>query len=238
MQLEKKSYSHQLVRTGNAARPPEGIARDRMPWLPNESDALIVDVGCAWGTLLLELWQLGFRNLMGIEVDEELGIEASARCGSGGKTIRIVHSDAIEFFENADLLADRVTMFHVLEHFPQKDGVRLLAAIRERLRPNGGQLVIEVPNMSSITGTNMQCSDLTHATAFTEFSLRQLLDNAGFERVSVLCVPPALRLWRIGRQGSGIGWHTNRWMHTMLYSVTNSGPRPNCFCPALLVTAS
>jgi 2-polyprenyl-3-methyl-5-hydroxy-6-metoxy-1,4-benzoquinol methylase len=238
MQLKEKSYSSQLVRTGNIPRPPEGLTRERMPWLPKEDDALIVDVGCAWGTLLLELRQLGYKNLLGIELDEELASEASSRCSGNGETIRIVRSDAMEFFEKTSVLADRVTLFHVLEHFPAKEGARLLSAIRARLHPDRGQLVIEVPNMSSITGTNMQCSDLTHATAFTEFSLRQLLDNAGFERVSVVCAPPALRVWRIGRQGSGIGWHANRWMHTMLYKVTNSGPRPNCFCPALLITAS
>ncbi|MGA9669477.1 MAG: class I SAM-dependent methyltransferase [Terracidiphilus sp.] len=238
MQSTEKSYRRQLVRTGNTPRSPESLARWRMPWLPNESDALIVDVGCAWGTQLIELRQLGFKNLLGIELDEELAIEASVRCGSSGETIRIVRSDAMEFFESTDLLADRVTMFHVLEHFPAKNGARLLAAIKARLHPDRGQLVIEVPNMSSITGTNMQCSDLTHATAFTEFSLRQLLDDAGFESVSVICTPPALRWWRIGRQESGIGWHANRWMHRVLYAVTNSGPRPNCFCPALLVTAS
>jgi len=237
MQLIEKSYSHQLMRTGNIPRPPGGLARERTPWLPKDSDALIVDVGCAWGTLLLELRQLGYRNLMGIELDEELAVEANTRCGGNGETIRIIRSDAIEFFENSECLADRVTLFHVLEHFPAKDGARLLAAIRTRLHPERGELVIEVPNMSSITGSNMQCSDLTHATAFTEFSLKQLLDNAGFESVSVICTPPALRLWRIGRQGSGIAWHANRWMHGVLYSVTNSGPRPNCFCPALLVIA-
>lgn len=237
MQTTEKSYSHQLIRTGNLPRPPRDVAPEQMPWLPNETDALIVDIGCAWGTLLLELRQLGYKNLVGIELDEELATEANARFRNSGEPIRIVCSDAIEFFESTDIVADRVTMFHVLEHFPAKEGARLLAAIRARLHPDRGQIVIEVPNMSSIMGTNMQCSDLTHATAFTEFSLRQLLDTAGFERVSVVCNPPALRLWRIGRQGSGIAWHFSRSMHKFLYSVTNSGPRPSCFCPALLVTA-
>jgi len=238
MELTEKSYSHQLLRTGNLPHAPQGLAQGRMPWLPSAKDALIVDVGCAWGTLLLELRQLGYSNLLGVEHDQELANEARTRCADSGETVRITRADAFEFFERTDILADRVTMFHVLEHFSAKDGVRLLAAIRARLHPERGQLVIEVPNMSSITGTNMQCSDLTHATAFTEFSLRQLLDNAGFENVSVICTAPALRWWRLGRQGSGIGWHANRWMHRVLYAVTNSGPRPNCFCPALLVTAS
>src|SRR5579863_3837583 len=144
MQSKEKSYRSQLVRTGNIPRPPEGLARERMPWLPKEEDALIVDVGCAWGTLLLELRQLGYRNLLGIELDEELASEASSRSGSSGETILIVRSDAIEFFEGTNVLADRVTLFHVLEHFPAKEGARLLSAIRARLHPDRGQLVIEV----------------------------------------------------------------------------------------------
>ncbi len=237
VQPQQKSYSRQMIRTGNVPRSPDGHSAERMPWLPEDKNAPIVDVGCGWGTLLLELRNLGYRNLLGIEGDEEVAAEAGLRCSRDGDPIRIIHSDAIAFFEQSDLVAERVTLFHVLEHFSPRDGARLLAAIRPRLQPNGGQLVIEVPNMSSITGMNMQCSDLTHATAFTEFSMKQHLDNAGFEDVSVVCIPPPLRLWRIGRSGSGLAWHMNHAFHSTLYKITNSGPRPSCFCPALLVTA-
>jgi 2-polyprenyl-3-methyl-5-hydroxy-6-metoxy-1,4-benzoquinol methylase len=238
--LESKGngYRRQLVRTGNAPRQPGGFSRERSSWLPENKDALIVDVGCAWGTLLLELQNAGYTNLAGVENDEELAAEARARCAGSGALVRVFHSDATIFFEQTDLVADRITLFHVLEHFAPRDGKRLLRAIRSRLHPERGQLVVEVPNVSSITGMNMQCSDLTHATAFTEFSMKQLLEDAGFEHVSVICNPPSLKFWRFGRQGSGLAWHLNRSMHRMLYRVTNSGPRPNCFCPALLVTAS
>jgi 2-polyprenyl-3-methyl-5-hydroxy-6-metoxy-1,4-benzoquinol methylase len=238
LQFKENGYRRQLIRTGNAPRMPGGLAIERNPWLPQDKDALIVDVGCAWGTLLLELCNAGYRRLVGVEGDQELAAEASARCTASGADVRVVHSEATVFFEKTELIAERVTLFHVLEHFSPNEGKRLLRAIRQRLHPMRGQLVVEVPNMSSITGMNMQCSDLTHATAFTEFSLRQLLEEAGFERVSVVCNAPALRVWRLGRQGSGLGWHLNRWTHVMLYRITNSGPRPNCFCPALLVTAS
>jgi 2-polyprenyl-3-methyl-5-hydroxy-6-metoxy-1,4-benzoquinol methylase len=237
MQTQEKSYSRQLIRTGNSPQSSNGLVREGRPWLPQDSNALIVDVGCAWGTLLLGLRQLGYKRLLGIDGDKELAVEAGKRCSSTDGDIRIIHSDAIAFFEQTDLMADCVTMFHVLEHFSPKDGARLLRAIRTHLHPDHGCLVIEVPNMSSIIGMNMQCSDLTHATAFTEFSMKQHLDNSGFEEVSVLCVPPRLRPWRIGRSGSGLGWHANHALHSLLYKVTNSGPRPSCFCPALLVTA-
>jgi 2-polyprenyl-3-methyl-5-hydroxy-6-metoxy-1,4-benzoquinol methylase len=231
-----KSYSRQLMRTGNP--PPRQVeARsERKPWLPEDRKALIVDVGCGWGTLLRELRQLGFSNLMGVEGDSDLARETRARCGNDLDGISIVHADAIEFFEHTDLRFETVLLFHVLEHFSSKDGRRLLSAIREHLADNG-RVVVEVPNMSSITGANMQCSDLTHATAFTEYSLKQLFDNAGFEKASVLCMPPPLRWWRIGRPSSGIAWHLNHRFHSILYKITNCGPRPSCFCSALLVTA-
>jgi 2-polyprenyl-3-methyl-5-hydroxy-6-metoxy-1,4-benzoquinol methylase len=233
---DRKSYSRQLMRTGNLPRQPVKASSDRKPWLPENRKSLIVDVGCGWGTLLLELRQLGFSNLMGVEGDADLARGTRERCGNNTDGISIVHDDAIEFFEQTDLNFERVLLFHVLEHFSSKDGRRLLGAIREHLT-DGGRVVVEVPNMSSITGTNMQCSDLTHATAFTEYSLKQLLDTAGFEKVSVLCMPPPLRWWRIASQGSGMLWHLNHRLHSILYRVTNSGPRPTCFCPALLVTA-
>jgi 2-polyprenyl-3-methyl-5-hydroxy-6-metoxy-1,4-benzoquinol methylase len=238
IEAKANGYRRQLIRTGNAPRTPGGFSRERSSWLPEDKNALIVDAGCAWGTLLLELKNAGYKNLVGVEYDEELAAEARERCGGHDAEVRVIHSEATIFFEQTDLVADRVTLFHVLEHFSKKDGERLLSAIRRRLHPRRGQLVVEVPNVSSITGMNMQCSDLTHATAFTEFSLKQMLDGAGFEHVSLICNPPSLRFWRIGRQGSGLGWHLNRSMHTMLYRITNSGPRPNCFCPVLLVTAS
>lgn len=235
VQAGTKSYARQLIRTGNLPRQPGLTASGRMPWLPEERNAAIIDVGCGWGTLLLDLQQRGYENLLGVEGDAEVAREAENRCLDKG--IRIVHSEAISFFEHTTLIADRVLLFHVLEHFPSTDGRRLLGAIREHLR-DGGQIVIEVPNMSSVTGMNMQCSDLTHATAFTEYSLRQLLDDAGFENASVICSPPPLRWWRMGRSGSGMAWHLNHTIHSVLYKLTNSGPRPNCFCPALLVMAT
>jgi 2-polyprenyl-3-methyl-5-hydroxy-6-metoxy-1,4-benzoquinol methylase len=238
LEFKGTGYRRQLVRTGNAPRLPGGLSGGRISWLPEDKDALIVDVGCAWGTLLLELNRAGYRNLVGVEGDEELAAEARERCNQNGALVRVIHSEATVFFERIRLVADRITLFHVLEHFSPEAGKRLLRAIRLRLHPERGQLVVEVPNVSSVTGMNMQCSDLTHATAFTEFSMKQLLDEAGFERISVICNPPPFRFWRIGRDGSGVGWHFNRSMHTLLYRITNSGPRPTCFCPALLVTAS
>jgi 2-polyprenyl-3-methyl-5-hydroxy-6-metoxy-1,4-benzoquinol methylase len=237
MNTVAKSYSRQLARTGNYSGTVRGFQPERMPWLPQDKNALIVDLGCGWGQQLRQLRQLGYNNLVGVEGDQNLATEVGEQCGNGANGIRIIHSDAIEFLERTSLVADRITLFHVLEHFSPSAGERLLSAARARLHPKCGQIVIEVPNMSSLTGPHMRYTDLTHMLGFTEFNLRQLLDNTGFEEVSVICGRPRLGLWRIGQQGSGLAWHANRWLHRAVYSLTNAGPRPTCYCAALLVTA-
>jgi hypothetical protein len=165
-----------------------------------------------------------------------LAAEAERRCEIVGGKIRITHQDAIEFFEQTSQVFDRVLMFHVLEHFPEVAGKRLLNAIRQRLTKRG-RVVIEVPNLACITSVNMQFSDITHLTGFTEYSLSQVLDNVGFASIRIECPKPELKLWRLGRGNSGIGWYANRALHRLLYGITNSGPRPTCVSPALLITA-
>src|SRR6516162_5946445 len=110
---DRKSYSRQLMRTGNLPRQPVKASSDRKPWLPENRKSLIVDVGCGWGTLLLELRQLGFSNLMGVEGDADLARGTRERCGNNTDGISIVHDDAIEFFEQTDLNFERVLLFHV-----------------------------------------------------------------------------------------------------------------------------
>jgi 2-polyprenyl-3-methyl-5-hydroxy-6-metoxy-1,4-benzoquinol methylase len=236
MSDETNSYLHHLVRTGSTALGQEQLHPNRLHSLPEDREAKIVDVGCSWGALLLSLWNAGYTNLYGVERDKELAAEAERRCGIAAGRIRITHQDAIEFFEQTSEVFDRVLVFHVLEHFPEAAGKRLLNAIRQRLTSRG-RVVIEVPNLACITSVNMQFSDITHLTGFTEYSLSQVLDNVGFTTVRIECPKPPLKLWRLGRGNSGIGWHANRALHQLLYGITNSGPRPTCVSPALLITA-
>jgi len=236
MSEEKQSYLHHLVRTGNMPCFLEPPTSERIRSLPENRDAMIIDVGCGWGTLLLSFWDAGYTNLVGVERDKELAAEAQKRCEIAGGKIQIVHQDAIEFFEQTQRMFDRVLLIHVLEHFSGTAGNRLLNATRERLT-KGGRVVIEVPNLACIASVNMQFSDITHVTAYTEYSLRQMLEDVGFSAVRIENSKPRLRLWRIGSGASGIGWYANRALHRLLYGITNSGPRPTCVSPALLMTA-
>ncbi len=234
------NHSAQQRRLG--AKPPVVGQAARMDfrsrqWLPGDKAAPMLELGCGWGHPLRSLWESGYTNLTGVDINEECHRIARE---SLPREIRLFCEDAVAFLKRNEEQYWRVMIFHVLEHFPTDAALELLALIKPRVAA-GGALVIEVPNLSSLLGANMFFGDLTHRTAFTEFSLIQLLDEADYSQRDVICPAPHFweagwRRWRPVRNPA-VRWRLNRWMHRALFTVTGSGPVPRCYCPALLVTA-
>jgi SAM-dependent methyltransferase len=151
-------------------------------WRPAACDPSMsfLEIGCGTGAFLGYLRAKGVGRLLGIDHDPALA-------GVLPVTVR----DAFACRDAFDLLADprvgpydRVVLLDVLEHFSAEDGARLLAAVRACLAP-GGRVVLKVPNAASPWGLSYQYGDLTHCTAFTPLSIRQLADSAGFGAVAL-----------------------------------------------------
>src|SRR5690606_33806884 len=79
---------------------------------------------------------------------------------------------------------DRVVMFDVLEHFSAHEATKLFIDIKEILKESG-RIVVRVPNMTSPFALGIQYNDVTHRTAFTPGSLRQVASAAGLILESV-----------------------------------------------------
>lgn len=98
--------------------------------------------------------------------------------------VTMIASDARTF--DTALPFDAVAALHVLEHF--SDPHELLGVIKRLLRA-GGYLLIEVPNYGSLSrmfaGRKWNCFVNYHALQFTPRSLRLLLEQMGFETVSL-----------------------------------------------------
>ena len=94
---------------------------------------------------------------------------------------KIIISDVNDFLSSLEVKNkfDRVVMIDVLEHFNPREGVNLLESIKPFLKQDGG-IVIRVPNLSSPWGAKWQYHDLTHKSAYTPGSLKQLGLMAGF----------------------------------------------------------
>jgi 2-polyprenyl-3-methyl-5-hydroxy-6-metoxy-1,4-benzoquinol methylase len=163
-----------------------------LPERPQAHAARALDVGCGYGLLLRFLHDSGFGGVDGIELDAALHASAQEFTATlehwSGK---IWQGDALALLPTLASRYDLVTAYDILEHF-DLDGARELAArVRGALAPHG-RAVFRTPNMANVLGIYSRCMDLTHQVGFTEQSLTQLLQLAGFARVELVDVryPP------------------------------------------------
>jgi 2-polyprenyl-3-methyl-5-hydroxy-6-metoxy-1,4-benzoquinol methylase len=233
-----QQYAAHYARTGNhtpdwtAASETPGIAGRRPEWLPIDKNAHILDIGCGWGAQLLSLWRAGYRRLE--------GVDASPEQAAMGKHLvkgrfEIHCRDGREFLCEHRGEYDLILMVSVIEHIPADEVVGFLKAAREALVP-GGRLVLFAPNMANLTSTWIQFSDITHTTGFTEFSIQQVLDQAGFEGHQLVRQNARdLSQWSLFRpwRGLGLGQMANDVLHRLVYRITGQFPQPSCFAANL-----
>lgn len=151
-------------------------------WQPAQCAAShsFLEIGCGTGAFLAYLAAKGATSIQGIDHDPALAaiVPESVR---GNFSCR----DLWEFLDDAETGSfDRVVLLDVLEHFTPEDAARLLGALRPHLNP-GARIVLKVPNASSPWALQWQFGDLTHRTAFTPLSLRQLACACGYQLTNV-----------------------------------------------------
>lgn len=214
---EFRLYSDHYARMGNT--PPdwslieqnlEKLACKQL-WLPENKDAAILDFGCGWGHLLRSLWCAGYQNLEGVEISES---QACVLREAVGDRFPVHCMDGAALLAQRQEHYDLIVMYDVLEHIERQQVVPLLDSLYHALRP-GGRLVVRVPNMSCILATYSMYLDFTHINGFTEFSLMQVFDMAGFTD-HILVPEPNKSLKR----------KLNNWLHQCLFSLRKQYPTP------------
>ena len=152
-----------------------GVADHLASFVPN-TDATILDVGCANGGLLLALSEKGFSNLAGLDPSEkcvanvlDMGIKAK----KGG----IFFNDLTPAISGR---CDCLILSHVLEHV--RDLAGALTWVSGQLS-RGGVIYVEVPDASryaeyyKIPYYYFDCEHINH---FDPVSLENLFRSAGF----------------------------------------------------------
>ncbi len=189
-------YNSYLSRHLSPLRTPAS-SRHKKQWIAHNYRALlrgredpnILEIGPGFGELLEYLIRdRGFSRVRAIDISEE-----AVRVCNGlfpGSTTKI--DDPVPYLDGAPAAFDFIFSLQVLEHVP-RDGVPgFLRAVRGALA-EGGSAVIEVPNLANlVAGRFYHDSDWTHENGFNELSLRHVLAEAGFSRISIvpLRVPP------------------------------------------------
>jgi len=143
--------------------------------LPENKKARILDIGCGDGKFLFFLHENGYKEIEGLELSAQQAEEARKHVTC---PIHVV-SNTITFLELHHETFQTITLNDVLEHVPKVETVDFLHAILKSLQP-GGNVVINVPQVSGFTSLFCRYNDFTHQTLFTERSLKQVMALAGF----------------------------------------------------------
>jgi SAM-dependent methyltransferase len=151
------------------------------------SDARILDVGCGYGELLLELRSLGFSRLAGVDPFTAATAETHE-----GISIR---KAGVESLSNETY--DLIMMHHVFEHVP--DPVATLRAVARLLAP-GGISIIRIPVGHSWASQHygehwMQHDAPRHLFLHSEDSMRRVADEAGLEVAEVVYDSSEAQFW-------------------------------------------
>ena len=169
-------------------------------YLPNDPNAMILDIGCGNGGFVYFLQNIGYKNSYGIDISREQ-VEDGRKLGIQN----IECADLIEFLKEKDKIYNVIFARDVIEHFKKDEILNILEVIFNALTQKG-ILIIQTPNAESPFGNRYRYGDFTHEVAFTRSSLNQILRNAGFSEVifrSAQPVPKGIKssirflLWKL-----------------------------------------
>jgi len=153
--------------------------KNLLPFLPEDKEIAILDVGCGYGLALYALRKLGYKNLKGIDISPQ-----QVKVGqSKGLNIEWVEDTNHWLIKNQNKF-DVILTLDVLEHIDFSYQISFLKAIHQSLKAYGS-LLCTVPNASASFAARWRYIDWTHRIGFTEHSLEFVLLNSGFKNVSV-----------------------------------------------------
>lgn len=143
----------------------------------NNKNIKILDIGCGYGNNMFALLNLGFANVVGIDIsDEAINYCKMNNLNVQKMNVTEYHGEKFDF----------IIMSHVLEHLPKDKIIETLKLIKNRMLNVGGQLCVIVPNAQSNVNCYWAYEDFTHNLLFTGGSLLFVLREAGFKNIKFI----------------------------------------------------
>jgi len=142
------------------------------------SNACVLDLGCGVGLLLDWLASRNDLRIEGVEHSETMLAMAKNNLPS---SVLLCSGDALEFLRDKKNKYHAIFAIDILEHLETDDDVlEFLLMAYQALAPDGF-FVLRVPNMANFSSVQLLYKDATHERGFTENSIVQCLEVAGFK---------------------------------------------------------
>jgi len=145
--------------------------------IPANRDASILVVSCGPGYLVDLLVRRGYRRVVGIDSFPEKVAWATKR-GLDCRTER-----AFGFLRTGGDPYDVIFCEQEINHLTKDEILTFLALCRSRLKRGGHLIVHSINGANPFTAGEARAGNFDHYNSFTEYSLRQVLESAGFEQV-------------------------------------------------------
>lgn len=155
-------------------------------FLPKNKSVKILDIGCGNGGFVYWLQELGFNNVIGIDMSEEQ-VEVAKKL----EIKNIIQSDSRIFLEDKKEVYDIIFGRDVLEHFNKEEIIDVLDIIYGSLK-QGGQFICQTVNAENLLWGRLRYGDFTHELAFTKESISQIFRVIGFKNIEVYSQPPII----------------------------------------------
>ena len=148
-------------------------------FLPSDRNARILDIGCGMGHFLYFLKNEGYTNFWGIDISVQ-----QVSVVKENITENVSVADVFDFLKENGLF-HVIVANHVIEHIPKERLLEFLHLVFSSLQV-GGIAFIKTANMSNPFGLRGRYMDVTHTIGFTEHSLFEVLNAAGFQNIHLM----------------------------------------------------
>jgi SAM-dependent methyltransferase len=150
-----------------------------LSFLPSDRSARILAISCGPGYLVDLLTKKGFTNVLGIDSFPDK-VEHARR-----RNLNCVVAEAFPFLYSAPSTFDAIVCEQEINHLTKEEILNFLQLCRHSLKTNGILIVHALNGANPITGAEALAQNFDHYNTFTEYTLRQVLDYAGFEDTRV-----------------------------------------------------
>jgi SAM-dependent methyltransferase len=150
-----------------------------LPLFPEDRESRILVISCGPGYLVDLLVQQGYRRVVGIDSFPEKIAHATKR----NLPCRVAR--VFEFLRSAEDRFDVIFAEQEINHLTKTEILAFLAEARDKLNVGGRLIVHSINGTSPLTGSESRAGNFDHYNSFTEYSLKQVLEYAGFQRIQV-----------------------------------------------------
>lgn len=151
-----------------------------LPYMPKDRSVRTLVISCGPGYFVNVLQEEGYTNVLGIDSDYEKVKYAPQR------NLNCMVANAVDFLESATEPFDVIICEQELNHLTKQEMVEFLHLCHRKIRRGGSLLVHGLNGANPLTGSDASAQNFDHFNTFTEYSLQQVLEYCGFERVRIL----------------------------------------------------